>query len=48
MVDKDYSESAFLEFLRRSAVSGIVKPATGRARKLAAEQLLLQLKSHER
>jgi hypothetical protein len=25
-----------------------VKPATGRARKLAAEQLLVQLKSHER
>ncbi len=48
MADKDYSESAFLEFLRQSAVSGIVKPATGRARKLAAEQLLIQLKSHER
>lgn len=48
MADQDYSESAFLEFLRQSAVSGIVKPATGRARKLAAEQLLIQLKSHER
>ena len=48
MADKDYSEPAFLEFLRQSAVSGIVKPATGRARKLAAEQLLVQLKSHER
>ena len=48
MADQDYSESAFLEFLRRSAVSGIVKPATGRARKLAAEHLLVQLKSHER
>ena len=44
----DFSEAAFLEFLRQSAVSGIVKPATGRARKLAAEQLLGQLKSHER
>jgi hypothetical protein len=44
----DFSEAAFLEFLRESAVSGIVKPATGRARKLAAEQLLGQLKSHER
>ena len=44
----DFSEAAFLEFLRQSAVSGIVKPATGRARKLAAEQLLVQLKSHER
>ena len=48
MADQDYSESAFLEFLRKTAVSGIVKPATGRARKLAAEHLLLQLKSHER
>ena len=44
----NFSEAAFLEFLRESAVSGIVKPATGRARKLAAEQLLGQLKSHER
>lgn len=44
----DFSEAAFLEFLRESAVSGIVKPAPGRARKLAAEQLLGQLKSHER
>lgn len=48
MAEKDYSQSAFQEFLRQSAVSGIVKPATGRARKLAAEQLLEQLKSHER
>ncbi len=48
MAEQDYSQSAFLEFLRQSAVSGIVKPATGRARKLAAEQLLQQLKSHER
>ena len=46
--NKNFSEAAFLDFLRRSAVSGIVKPATGRARKLAAEQLLGQLKSHER
>jgi len=48
MKERDFSESAFLEFLRQSAVSGVVKPATGRARKLAAEQLLVQLKSHER
>jgi len=48
MAEQDYSQSAFQEFLRQSAVSGIVKPATGRARKLAAEQLLQQLKSHER
>ena len=48
MKEQNYSEPAFLEFLRQSAVSGVVKPATGRARKLAAEQLLVQLKSHER
>ena len=48
MTEQDYSQSAFLEFLRQSAVSGIVKPATGRARKLAVEQLMAQLKSHER
>lgn len=48
MAELDYSESAFREFLRQSAVSGVIKPATGRARKLAAEQLLGQLKSHER
>lgn len=48
MTDKDYSQSAFLEFLRSSAVSGMVNPGMGRARKLAAEQLFVQLKSHER
>ena len=37
MAELDYSESAFQEFLRQSAVSGIIKPATGRARKMAAE-----------
>ena len=46
MAEQNYSESAFQEFLRQSAVSGVIKPATGRARKLAAEQLLGQLKSH--
>lgn len=48
MPGKDYSQSAFLEFLRLAAVSGITSPATARSRKLAAEQLLSQLKSHER
>ena len=48
MTDKDYSQTAFLEFLRQGAVSGIISPATARSRKLAAEQLLIQLKSHER
>ncbi len=45
---KDYSQSAFLEFLRLGAVTGITNPATARSRKLAAEQLLVQLKPHER
>ena len=48
MTDKDYSQKAFLEFLRQAAVSGITSPATARSRKLAAEQLLLQLKPNER
>lgn len=48
MTDKDYSQSAFLKFLRHGAVTGLTGPATARARKLAAEQLLVQLKSHER
>ncbi len=48
MTGKDYSQQAFLEFLRQGAVTGITKPATARSRKLAAEHLLVQLKSHER
>lgn len=48
MADKDYSETAFHDFMRRFAVSGMVNPSTTRARKLAAEQLLVELKSHER
>lgn len=48
MVDKDYSEAAFHAFMRESAVSGLVKPSVARSRKLAAEQLLVELRSHER
>ena len=48
MTDKDYSQTAFLKFLRQGAVTGITSPATARSRKLAAENLLIQLKSHER
>ena len=48
MTEKDYSQTAFLEFLRQGAVTGITKPATARSRKLAAEQLLVQLKPQER
>jgi hypothetical protein len=48
MTTKDYSQTAFLEFLRHGAVTGLIGPATARSRKLAAEQLLIQVKSHER
>jgi hypothetical protein len=48
MTDKDYSQTAFLKFLRQGAVTGMTSPATARSRKLAAEHLLIQLKSHER
>ena len=48
MTIRDYSQTAFLDFLRQSALTGLTKPATARSRKLAAEKLLLLLKSHER
>ncbi len=48
MTDKDYSQTAFLEFLRQGAITGITKPAIARSRKLAAEQLMGQLKAPER
>jgi len=48
MTTKDYSEKAFRDFMRRSAVSRTINPATARSRKLAAEHLLGELKSHER
>jgi hypothetical protein len=34
--------------MRQCVVSGVINPATLRARKLAAEQLMVELKSHER
>ena len=48
MAERDYSEAAFLAFLRHGAVTGITKPAIARSRRIAAEQLLSQLKSPER
>src|SRR5210317_391981 len=48
MTEKDYSHTAFLEFLKSAAVAGLISPATARSRKLAAEQLMIQLKTHER
>ena len=43
MADKDYSEKAFYDFLRQGALAGVIRPATARSRKLAAQQLLVQL-----
>ncbi|MEH6585821.1 MAG: hypothetical protein V7720_04640 [Halioglobus sp.] len=48
MAEKDYSEKGFHAFLRHSALSGLLNPSTARARKTAAEQLLVELKSEER
>jgi hypothetical protein len=48
MAEKDYSEAAFLDFLRQSALTGIIKPAVARARKVAADHLLTELKAPER
>ena len=48
MPAKDYSEASFSTFMRQCVVSGLINPATLRARKLAAEQLMVELKSHER
>jgi hypothetical protein len=48
MPANDYSQTAFLAFLRNAAVSGLTSPATARSRKHAAEQLLGQLQPHER
>lgn len=44
----DFSESAFLEFLRQGNIAGIMKPATARSRKLAAQQLFPKLTAAER
>ena len=48
MAGKDYSEARFGEFMRQCVQLGLINPATLRSRKLAAEQLLVELKSHER
>lgn len=48
MAEHDYSEAAFLEFLRQGTIAGLIKPATARSRKLAAENLLVELRSYER
>ena len=48
MPSKDYSEARFRDFMRQCVVSGLINPATLRSRRVAAEQLLVELKSHER
>lgn len=48
MPGHDYSEKAFLSFIRHSVVTGILRPQVARSRKQAAEQLLTQLKDDER
>lgn len=47
MDQKNYSETNFLQFIRQSAVSGLINPATSVSRKKAAEQLLTQLNTNE-
>lgn len=48
MANREYSEAAFLDFLRQGTVAGVIRPGTARSRKKAAEQLLVQLRSNER
>ena len=48
MEQKNYSEINLLQFLRKSAVSGLINPSTSVSRKKAAEQLLTQLNTIER
>jgi hypothetical protein len=48
MEGRDYSSASFSDFMRQSVVMGLINPATLRSRKLAAEKLLSELRSHER
>ena len=48
MDQKNYNETNFLQFIRESAVSGLINPATSVSRKKAAEQLLTQLNAGEK
>ena len=48
MEQKNYSEINLFQFLRQSAVSGLINPSTSVSRKKAAEQLLTQLNTIER
>ena len=48
MAQKNYSETNLLQFIRQSAVSGLINPSTSVSRKKAAEQLLTQLNTIEK
>lgn len=48
MTQKNYSEANLLQFIRSSAVSGLINPSTSVSRKKAAEQLLTQLNTIEK
>jgi len=48
MAEGDYSEQAFIDFIKHAMVSGILRPQVARSRRMAAEQLFTQLKSPER
>ena len=48
MAQKNYSEANLLQFIRDSAVSGLINPSTAVSRKKAAEQLLTQLNTVEK
>ncbi len=48
MAQQNYSEANLLQFIRDSAVSGLINPSTSVSRKKAAEQLLTQLNTVEK
>ncbi len=48
MAQQNYSEANLLQFIRQSAVSGLINPSTSVSRKKAAEQLLTQLNTIEK
>lgn len=47
MESDHYSVEGLLDFLKQSAIAGILNPATARSRRRAAEQLLSQLSPEE-
>ena len=48
MAQQNYSETNLLQFIRQSAVSGLINPSTSVSRKKAAEHLLTQLNTVEK